>query len=60
MEYVANAYLDKNEGDDAALLALWPAEALDMVIFTLSHDGSLRIRRRAMSLLTTVVVSTIV
>ncbi|KAK9817053.1 hypothetical protein WJX72_008913 [[Myrmecia] bisecta] len=56
MDSVANSYLDECGENDAAILALWPAEALDMVIFTLAHDHSLRNRRAAMSLLTTVVV----
>lgn len=55
MDRAVDKYLqDKPDSDDAQLL-LWPAEAVQLLLFTCTKDPSVRIRRDVMSLLTSVV-----
>lgn len=54
MERAVNHYEGAHEDDGEALLQLWPDAAVQMLSFTLSKDPSVRIRRAAMSLLTSV------
>lgn len=59
MHHAANKHLDCLEAagsSDAALLQMWPADALRLVLQTAAHDPALRMRRAAMHLLTTAVV----
>ena len=51
---VDNSFQDSNSSDTAQL-ALWPEEAVHLLLFTCAKDPSIRIRRAVMSLLTSVV-----
>lgn len=48
-------YLQDNHENDDTQLALWPEEAVQLLLFSCTKDPSIRIRRAAMSLLTSVV-----
>lgn len=54
MEKAVNSFEEEHEEDDMALLNLWPEAAVHMLLFTLSKDPSVRIRRAAMSVLTAI------
>ena len=54
MEKAVNSFEEDHEEDDTALLDLWPEAAVHMLLFTLSKDPSVRIRRAAMAVLTAI------
>lgn len=54
MERAVSRFEEGHEDNDEALLNLWPNVAIQMLLFTLSKDPSVRIRRAAISLLTAV------
>ena len=54
MERAISSFEELHEEDNEALLNFWPSAAVQMLLFTLSKDPSVRIRRAAMSLLTAV------
>ncbi|KAK9804528.1 hypothetical protein WJX73_005053 [Symbiochloris irregularis] len=51
-------HLEASGSGDAAMMRMWPEEALRLVLYTATHDPALRMRRAAMHLLTTAVVPT--
>ena len=55
MDRAIDKYLQDNHDNDDAQLLLWPEEAVQLLLFSCTKDPSIRIRRAAMSLLTTVV-----
>jgi ribosomal protein L16/L10AE len=56
MQGVATRYLDDHACDQDHHEALWTLPALEPLLFTLTHDGSVRMRRAAMEAARTVVV----
>lgn len=59
MSRAVDAHLGRLADDDAgnqARLQLWPEAALQMLYFTVMHDPSVRMRRAAMALLSSVAV----
>lgn len=55
MDRAIGKYLQNNHDNDDAQLGLWPEEAVQLLLFSCTKDPSIRIRRAAMSLLTSVV-----
>ncbi len=55
MDRAIDQFLNSPSSSDEAQLQLWPEEAVHLLLFTCSKDPSVRIRRAAMSLLTSVV-----
>ena len=55
MDRAIDKYLQDNHANDDAHLLLWPEEAVQLLLFTCTKDPSVRLRRAAMSLLTSVV-----
>lgn len=55
MDRAIDQFLNGPSSSDEAQLQLWPEEAVHLLLFTCSKDPSVRIRRAAMSLLTSVV-----
>ena len=55
MDRAIDRFLHGSSSDDDAQLELWPEEAVQLLLFTCSKDPSVRLRRAAMSLLTSVV-----
>lgn len=55
MDRAIDKYLQDNSDNDDAQLLLWPEEAVQLLLFSCNKDPSIRIRRAAMSLLTSVV-----
>lgn len=55
MDRAVDKFLYDHSSDDDAQLALWPDDAVSLLLFTCNKDPSVRIRRAAMSLLTSVV-----
>ena len=55
MDRAIDKYLQDNHDHDAAQLALWPEEAVQLLLVSCTKDPSIRIRRAAISLLTSVV-----
>lgn len=55
MDRAIDKYLQDNKDSDDAQLLLWPEEAVQLLLFSCNKDPSIRIRRAAMSLLTSVV-----
>ena len=59
MDRVIDKYMQDtcghDDADDEAQLRLWPEECVQLLLFTCAKDPSVRIRRAAMSLLTSVV-----
>ena len=55
MDRAIDKYLQDNHDNDDAQLVLWPEEAVQLLLFSCTKDPSIRIRRAAMSLLTSVV-----
>lgn len=54
MERAVSQYEEANKDVGVEALQLWPDAAVQMLLYTLSKDPSVRIRRAAMSLLTSV------
>lgn len=55
MDRAIDKFLHSNNTNNEAQLELWPEEAVQLLLFTCNKDPSVRIRRAAMSLLTSVV-----
>ncbi|DBB07266.1 TPA: hypothetical protein ACH3X1_011826 [Trebouxia sp. C0004] len=55
MDRAIDQFLNSPSNSDEAQLQLWPEEGVHLLLFTCSKDPSVRIRRAAMSLLTSVV-----
>ena len=55
MDRAIDQFLHSNSTNNEAQLELWPEEAVQLLLFTCNKDPSVRIRRAAMSLLTSVV-----
>ena len=55
MDRAIDKYLQDNHEDDGAQLVLWPEEAVQLLLFSCTKDPSIRIRRAAIALLTSVV-----
>ena len=55
MDRAIDQFLNSPSSSDEAQLQLWPEEGVHLLLFTCSKDPSVRIRRAAMSLLTSVV-----
>ena len=57
MQSVAVHYLDEHEDDREGQSALWTPPALEALLFALTHDGSVRMRRAAIEAVGSVMVS---
>lgn len=55
MDGAIDRFLNSPSSSDEAQLQLWPEEGVHLLLFTCTKDPSVRIRRAAMSLLTSVV-----
>ncbi len=55
MDRAIDQFLNSPSSSDEAQLQLWPEEGVHLLLFTCTKDPSVRIRRAAMSLLTSVV-----
>ncbi len=55
MDRAIDHFLNSPSSSDEAQLQLWPEEGVHLLLFTCTKDPSVRIRRAAMSLLTSVV-----
>ena len=53
---MATHFLDKYEGNQERQEALWTPPALDALLFTLTYDGSVLMRRAAVDAASAVVV----
>lgn len=56
MHSMATRFLDKYEGNQERQEALWTPPALDALLFTLTYDGSVLVRRAAVDAASAVVV----
>ena len=56
MQNVATRFLDKCEGDQERQEALWTPPGLDALLFTMTYDGSVLVRRAAIDAASAVMV----
>lgn len=57
MQTVAMQHLGKHASDGEAQTALWTMPALEALLFALTNDGSVRVRRAAIQVAVSVKVS---